>query len=108
MKSWEIRIGDLFSPHPCVVVSNQRRIDLRPQVVVLKCTTLRPDRPYQPTELETLPDQADGLDTPTRCPCDLLFTVDKAALRQKRGLVSFVRRRDIARKIQQGLAIAGL
>ncbi len=108
MRAWDIWTGDIFGPHPCVLLSNQRRIDLKPQVVVLKCTTLRPDNPYQPHELETILDESDGLDTRTRCTCDLLFTVDKAALRQKRGSVSPERRRDIARKVQQGLAIAGL
>ncbi|MBK9140520.1 MAG: type II toxin-antitoxin system PemK/MazF family toxin [Verrucomicrobia bacterium] len=88
-----------------MVVSNQRRIELKPQVVVLKCTTLRPDTPYRPHELETILDEADGLDRRTRCTCDLLFTVDKSSLRQRRGEVSLERRRDIARKIQQGLAI---
>jgi hypothetical protein len=38
----------------------------------------------------------------------LLFTVDKASLSKKRGQVTAERRRDIARKIIQGLAIAGL
>jgi hypothetical protein len=40
--------------------------------------------------------------------CDLLFTVDKAKLGRRRGEVSRARRSDIARKIVQGLAIAGL
>jgi hypothetical protein len=52
--------------------------------------------------------EADGLDWKTLCRCDLLFTVDKAALSKKRGQVTSERRRDIARKIIQGLAIAGL
>jgi mRNA-degrading endonuclease toxin of MazEF toxin-antitoxin module len=108
VKAWEIWTGDLFGPHPCVLISNQRRIDLKPQVVVLKCTTLRPDKPYQAHELETILDEADGLDTLTRCTCDLLFTVDKASLRHRRGEVCLPRRREIARKLQQGLAIAGL
>ena len=107
MKAWEIWTADIFGPHPCVVISNQRRVDLKPQVVVLKCTTLRPDNPYQPQELEAILDQADGLDTKTRCTCDLLFTVDKDKLKQRRGEVSFARRSDIARKLTQGLAIAG-
>ena len=38
----------------------------------------------------------------------LLFTVDKSNLTHKRGAVTFERRRDIARKIIRGLAIAGL
>jgi hypothetical protein len=38
----------------------------------------------------------------------LLFTIEKADLKRKRGTVSFERRRDISRKILQGLALAGL
>jgi hypothetical protein len=39
---------------------------------------------------------------------DLLFTAPKSALSQKRGEVQWERRRDISRKIIQGLALAGL
>jgi len=38
----------------------------------------------------------------------LLFTVEKSSLTNKRGVVTHERRREIARKIIQGLAIAGL
>mgnify|MGYP001159169946 CR=1 FL=1 len=108
MKAWEIWTGDIFGPHPCVLISCQARIDAKPQVVVLKCTTLRPEQERLPKLNETVLDEADGLDWKTLCRCDLLFTVDKAALSKKRGQVTAERRRDIARKIIQGLAIAGL
>lgn len=64
--------------------------------------------PYHPDELHTTLDQEDGLQTATRCECDLLYTVAKSDLKNRRGEVSFDRRRDISRKIIQGLAIAGL
>ena len=51
---------------------------------------------------------ADGLNTMTRCECDLLYTVEKSALQNRRGTVSLERQRDISRKIIQGLALAGL
>jgi hypothetical protein len=108
MKAWDIYTGDLFGPHPCVVVSCQARIDLKPQVVVLNCTSLQPSQQHLPKPNETILDEADGLNWRTICRCDLLFTVDKASLRNKRGQVTHERRRDIARKIIQGLAIAGL
>jgi len=54
-------------------------------------------------------DKEDGLETETRFDCDLLYTLDKKELSQKRGEVrSAQRRRDISRKIIQGLAVAGL
>jgi mRNA-degrading endonuclease toxin of MazEF toxin-antitoxin module len=108
MKAWDIYGADIFGEHPCVLVSSQKRIDRKMQVVVLKCTTLRPGTPFLPNELEAVLDHEDGLELKTRVQCDLLFTVDKTKLSRKRGEVSFERRRDIARKIVQGLAIAGL
>ncbi|MHB8522281.1 MAG: hypothetical protein ACYDH9_16195 [Limisphaerales bacterium] len=108
MKAWDIYTGDLCGPHPMVLVSCQPRVDAKPQVVVLKCTSMKPGKERQAKENETVLDAQDGLDWKTLCRCDLLFTVDKATLKNKRGAVSFERRRDIARKIVQGLAIAGL
>ena len=53
--------------------------------------------------------QEDGLETQTRFDCDLLYTLEKKDLSQRLGeVVSLERRRDISRKIVQGLAIAGL
>jgi hypothetical protein len=108
MKPWDIYTGDIFGPHPVVLVSCADRIDQKPQVVVLKCVTMKPESARKAKENETVLDESDGLDWPTLCRCDLLFTVDKAALNQRRGIVTLERRRDIARKIIQGLAIAGL
>jgi hypothetical protein len=108
MKAWDIYTGDLFGPHPCVLVSCQARIDQKPQVVVLKCTSMRPEQQRLPKDNETVLGREDGLDWKTLCRCDLLFTVDKSNLTHKRGAVTFERRRDIARKIIHGLAIAGL
>ncbi len=69
---------------------------------------MKPGQERQAKDNETVLDTQDGLDWKTLCRCDLLFTMDKATLKHRRGAVSFERRRDIARKIIQGLAIAGL
>ena len=108
MKPWEVWDSPLFGMHPCVIVSNGKRVEWKNKVVVLKCTTLRPGVPYHPDELHTTLDQEDGLQTATRCECDLLYTVAKSDLKKRRGEVCFDRRRDISRKIIQGLAIAGM
>ncbi len=108
MKAWDIYTGDIFGPHPCVLISCQARIDAKPQIVVLKCTSMQPGQERQARENEVILDAADGLDWKTLCRCDLFFTVDKATISKKRGTVTVERRRDIARKIIQGLAIAGL
>jgi hypothetical protein len=69
---------------------------------------MKPGQERQPRENETVLDEEDGMNWKTLCRCDLLFTVDKASLSQKRGQVTPERRRDIAQKIIQGLAVAGL
>lgn len=108
MKPWEVWDSPLFGGHPCVIVSNERRLERKNKVVVLKCTTLRPETPHHPGELHTTLNQDDGLDTITRCECDLFYTLEKSDLKNRRGEVSYDRRRDISRKMIQGLAIAGL
>ncbi len=108
MKAWEIYTADIFGEHPCVLVSCQARIDAKLEVVVLGCRTMRPTNEREPQANEVLLDDADGLDLKTLCRCDLLFTVEKAKLGRRRGVVTPARRREIARRIIQGLSIAGL
>ena len=48
---------------------------------------------------EVLLDREDGLDWPTLCKCDLLYTVAKSSLKQQRGTVTQARRREIVRRI---------
>ena len=109
MKQWEIWTGPIYGPHPVLLVSAQPRIDRKQFVVVLKGTTLRPGRPFKVDALQAVLDQEDGLSTETRFDCDLLYTLDKSSITQRRGEVrSLERRRDIARKIVQGLVIAGI
>ncbi len=108
MRAWEIWTGDLYGPHPVVLISCQARIDAKPDVVILKCASMQPDKARAAKENETILDEADGLDWKSLCRCDLFFTVPRASLSQRRGMVTVERQRDIARKIIQGLAIAGL
>jgi mRNA-degrading endonuclease toxin of MazEF toxin-antitoxin module len=108
MKAWDIWTGDVYGPHPVVLISCQARIDAKPEVMVLKCTTMQPAKARAAKENEALLDEADGLDWKTLCRCDLLFALPKATLTKRRGSVTLERRREIARKIIQGLAIAGL
>ena len=104
MKAWEVWT---WEGHPVVLVSNQRRIERKQKMVVLKCQTLYSgDMPAG--ELETVLDRQDGLERPTVCTCDLFFTARKSEIGQKRGVVCYERQRDISRKMVQGLAVAGL
>ena len=78
-------------------------------LVVLKGVTMRSGQPFKVDELQATLDQEDGLSTETRFDCDLLYTVEKKDITQRRGEVRSVeRRRDISRKIVQRLALAGL
>ena len=109
MKGWEIWTGPLFGPHPVLLISAQSRIDRKQFVVVLKGVTMRAGQAFKVDALQATLDQEDGLQTETRFDCDLLYTLDKSDITQKRGEVrSLERRRDISRKIIQGLAVAGL
>jgi hypothetical protein len=109
VKAWEIWTGPVFGPHPVLLISAQPRIDRKQYVVVLKGVTMRPGHPFQTDALQATLDTEEGLQTETRFDCDLLYTLEKRDLHQRRGEVrSLERRRDISRKIIQGLALAGL
>ena len=62
----------------------------------------------KPSGRITLIDPPPAREARTLCRCDLLFTVAKATSGRRRVTVTPARRREIARKLIQGLAIAGL
>lgn len=80
-------------PHPVVIVSHPGRVENKNEVNVLACSSKAATRPARPHEV-TL-DQADGLDWPTLCKCDLLYAVEKKDLARRRGRVSDARRSQI-------------
>ena len=99
MNQWEIYTFE-FAPegsHPAVLVSNSDRAARKQVVNVLFCSSQRVTREAKPTEV--LLDDADGLDWLTACRCDVMYSVDKARLGKKRGVVSPHRRRAIVEKI---------
>jgi hypothetical protein len=103
MAPWEIWTYDfpVEGPHPCVLFTNALRLshpDLD-RVNVLLCRTLRgaANRPLKPVEV--LLDRADGLDWETICRVDLLHSVAKAGLHERRGIVCLERRRLISQRI---------
>ncbi len=107
MKAWEIWRCDFpFGPHWVVLISHQDRIDLKPDVVVLLCASKRTQR--DPKPFEVILNEEDGMDWPTLCRCDLLYTVAKASLGQRKGAVTLERRRAIAERIIRSLAIVGI
>jgi len=80
-------------PHPVVIVSHPDRVANKAEVSVLACSSKAATRSPRPNEVVL--DEADGLDWPTLCKCDLIYAVPKAELQQRRGRVSDARRRQI-------------
>jgi hypothetical protein len=104
LKAWDIfsyQPATWPEAHPCVVVSHPSRVAGKPQVNVLMCSSRAAQREPKPNEV--LLDQADGLDWPTLCRCDLLLDVPKDELRQRRGHVTDVRRRLIVSTILRSM-----
>jgi hypothetical protein len=108
MKPWDIytyKFPDAET-HPAVVLGTETRLANKPKVNVLFCSSQRATR--QATEVETILDEADGLDWATLCKCDLIVAVPKEQLKEKRGSVSIPRRRAIAERVIRALGFAGL
>ncbi len=103
MKTWDIYTYDFerAGPHPAIIVSHPDRVARAPAVNVLICTSQRASRP--PNENEVRLNGADGLDWETLCRCDMLWLVEKSKLKQKRGTVSPIRRRQIVNKINAAM-----
>jgi hypothetical protein len=96
----------MWEDHPCVLISNEWRVD-RKERRGFEMSDALFGRPAG----ERFGSRADGsrwIGSPDRLHVDLLFTAKKSEISQKRGEVSPERRRDISRKIIQGLALAGL
>ena len=108
MKPWDIYSYSFpdTEMHPAVILGTETRLANKPKVNVLFCSSKRATR--QASELETILDEADGLDWATLCKCDLVFAVPKDELKNKRGTVSSARRRVIAEKVIRALGLAGI
>ncbi len=82
-------------PHPCVIVSHPDRAGRKDPVEVLVCSTKRANR--KPEAHEVMLDQADGLDWPTLCKCDLIYAVPRSDLKSPKGQVSEARQGQLVR-----------
>ena len=108
MKPWEIwtwKFPDA-DEHPAVILATEDRVRLKPRVSVILCSTQRAMRKAEIHEV--LLDEADGLDWPTLCKCDLVYAAEKKDLARHRGSVTQERRRAIAERVIRGLGLAGL
>lgn len=104
LKQWDIysyKHPDWPEAHPAVIVSHPGRIAHKPEVTILLCSSKGASRAARPHEVVL--DRGDGLDWPTLCKCDLLYTVSKSALNDHRGAVTLERRRQIVRTINRAM-----
>lgn len=104
MKAWEIysyKHPEWPEAHPAVIVSHPDRVALKPEVTILLCSSKQATRSVRPHEV--ILDRSDGLDWPTLCKCDLLYTIPKAALNTQRGAVTTERRRQIIATINRAM-----
>jgi mRNA-degrading endonuclease toxin of MazEF toxin-antitoxin module len=81
--------------HPAVVVSHPDRAHRKPQVEVILCTTQRAQRRAEAHEI--ILDEADGLDWPTLCRCDLIYAAVRNDLTQHKGHVTEARQAPLVR-----------
>ena len=61
------------------------------------CSTQRAGREAQPHEI--ILDDADGMDWPTLCKCDLIYAVPREDLKSRKGRVSMARQAPLVRTL---------
>jgi len=98
MTSWEVWECDLgHGVHPVVIVSHPARAANKDIIELLDCSTQRAARAPLPNEI--ILDTADGMNWPTFCKCDLIYSVHRADIRNRRGMVGIERQRAIVSTI---------
>ncbi len=108
MRPWDIYTWKFpdAGEHPAVVLGTEERVQQKPMLNVLLCSSQRATRSAKGSEV--ILDRADGLDWPTLCKCDFVYSVPANQLSLKRGTVVTARRREIAARVIRGLGLAGL
>ncbi len=101
MNQWDVFLYpfEKEQPHPVVIISNEERCMNKDLLWVngLLCTTVRLTRPLK--NREVMLDESDGLDWATAVRCDFIYSIEKASLKNKRGIVSSPRQKIISRKL---------
>ena len=82
-----------------VIVSHPERVARKEFVEFVDCSTQRAGRPAGANEV--LLDEADGLDWPTLCKCDCIYSVLREDIGTRRGTVTLARRQQIVETIIQ-------
>ena len=98
MNAWDVWECDLgHGTHPVVIVSHPVRAQGKNVIEVLDCSTQRAARAPLPNEV--ILDVEDGMNWQTFCKCDLIYAVDRAEIKNRRGQVAIERRRLIVQTI---------
>ena len=100
---WEYNFP-VKGPHPVVRISHPDRCAHSKFVNVLFCTSQRQSR--QPYASEVMLDSSDGLNWETLCDCSIMYAIEAAALVNKRGMVTPVRRNAIREKVRDMFLLA--
>src|SRR2546423_14331247 len=105
MKPWDIYTWDFpgAGEHPAVILGTNERVQQKPMLNVLLCSSQKSTR--APKETEVVLDTADGLDWATICKCDFVYSVPADQLSGARGSVGVMRRKGIAARIIRGLGL---
>ncbi len=90
--------------HPAVLISHPDRCAKAATLNVLFCTSQRQSR--KPYPFEVMLDKEDGLNWETFCDCSILWSVDVAQLKTKRGHVTLERRRAIRLLVREMLRLS--
>jgi hypothetical protein len=108
MRPWDIYTWNFpgAAEHPAVLLGTVERVEQKPMINVLLCSSQKANRPPKATEVVL--DRADGLDWATLCKCDFVYSLPASQLSQKRGIVATNRRAEIALRVIRGLGLAGL
>jgi mRNA-degrading endonuclease toxin of MazEF toxin-antitoxin module len=107
MNQWDIYFFPFSKErrHPTVILSNDETCqnpDIE-EVNALICTSARANR--EPKATEEALDESDGLDLKTLVRCDRIYLLPKSKLQERKGMVTILRRRQIARKIVEVLRL---
>ena len=95
---WKSTPPGFETPHYFVIISSQERCDNERLIALngLACFTLRGD----PAKVDVRLNGADGFERPTVCQCDYLFALQRSALKEKLGTVTFERQLQIKARLR--------
>jgi hypothetical protein len=88
---------DYPEPHPSIIISHPTRAANKPWLEVIVGSTKRATRQAQDHEI--ILDQADGLDWPTLCRCDMIWAAHRLDLKQRKGQVIEARQAQLVRTL---------